>query len=116
MIEILRCEKPGSELLSRKWRIIADKIEPEATSLHHSGSAQLLMNIVEISKKAIGVGNGHLCPHVCALHVATSVEIKDTKIFRGGAWLCFPDELETLIYLRHHWLREIRKLSTALVR
>ena len=84
MAEILRCEKTSVELLSRKWRIIADEIEAEASAKHHGSTPQLLINIVEVSKKKLGVGNVHLRPNVCVLHIETPVEIEDAGGKNGG--------------------------------
>jgi hypothetical protein len=109
MAEILRCEKPSLELLARKWQRVADEIEAEATARNHGSTAQLLMNIVEVSKRRLGIGNVHLRPNICVVHIETPVEIEDAEIFRD-AWLGFPDELEALLYLRGLWLRRILRV------
>ncbi len=108
MAEILRRENPKPEILLRKWERVADEIETEAAARHHIGAAHLLMNLVEVSRKRFGVGKVRLRPGMCVLHIETPVEIEEAEIFRD-AWLGFPDELETLLYLRSLWLRRIRR-------
>ena len=99
---------PTLELLEDKWQALASEI---ATSVQENLEGDLFHVVVDtvrecLDRLQVGVQELRKTSHVLFLTGYSSFGGCETSL---SGWLCFPSELEMLLFIKHVWLALIRR-------